>query len=143
MNKQFVMALIASGALVGLGGCSEGDTATINIEAPTTDNSVGGDNCSGDSSCSTDSGTGTPVEPPVADACPTGTTQVSTGVCSLSGRIVSDMTLVAGNEYQLDGRVIVGNGNCELADANTCTNGDAVLDVTLTIEAGVEVKGLP
>jgi hypothetical protein len=46
MNKQFVMALIASGALVGLGGCSEGDEATITIEAP--DNSIGGDNCTGE-----------------------------------------------------------------------------------------------
>ena len=134
MNKQFVIALIASGALIGLGGCSEGDSATINIDAPTIDNSGSG---------SGNSGTDTPTEPPASDACPSGTTEVSTGVCSLSGRIVSDMTLVAGNEYQLDGRVIVGNGNCELSDSNTCTNGDAVLNVTLTIEAGVEVKGLP
>ena len=134
MNKQFVIALIASGALIGLGGCSEGDSATINIDAPTIDNSGSG---------SGNSGTDTSTEPPASDACPSGTTEVSTGVCSLSGRIVSDMTLVAGNEYQLDGRVIVGNGNCELSNANTCTNGDAVLNVTLTIEAGVEVKGLP
>jgi len=132
MNKQLVLALITSGALVGLGGCSEGDSATINIEAPTIDNSGSGNN-----------GTATPEEPPVAGACPDGTTEVSSGVCSLSGRIVSDMTLTADFEYQLDGRVIVGNGNCELADASTCSNGDAVLDVTLTIEAGVEVKGLP
>ncbi len=29
MNKQLVMTLLASGALVGLSGCSEGDEATI------------------------------------------------------------------------------------------------------------------
>lgn len=147
MNKQFVMALIASGALVGLAGCSEGDNATINIDAPTTDNSVGGDNCAGDNSCSTDNsgstdgGTDGGTDPAVS--CPTGTTETATNVCTLSGRIESDMTLVAGNEYQLDGRVIVGNGNCELSDATTCTNGDAVMNVTLTIEPGVEVRGLP
>ena len=39
MNKQLVMALIASGAMLGLAGCSEGDQATIVIDAPTTDNS--------------------------------------------------------------------------------------------------------
>jgi hypothetical protein len=36
MKKQLVMALIASGALVGLAGCSEGDRATITIDAPET-----------------------------------------------------------------------------------------------------------
>ena len=35
MNKQLVMTLLASGALVGLSGCSEGDEATIIIDAPT------------------------------------------------------------------------------------------------------------
>ena len=39
MNKQFALALIAFGVLLGLGGCSEGDEATITIDAPTTDNS--------------------------------------------------------------------------------------------------------
>ena len=32
MNKQLVMTLLASGALVGLSGCSEGDEATIVID---------------------------------------------------------------------------------------------------------------
>ena len=43
MNKQLVMALLASGALVGLSGCSGGggDT-TIIIEAPTNDGGSGG-----------------------------------------------------------------------------------------------------
>ena len=43
MNKQLVMALLASGALVGLSGCSGGggDT-TIIIEPPTNDGGSGG-----------------------------------------------------------------------------------------------------
>ena len=54
MNKQFWLALLACGALVGLGGCSEGDDTSIAIEAPdnsvvdnsdnSTSNSGGGDN---------------------------------------------------------------------------------------------------
>jgi len=147
MNKQFVLALIASGALVALSGCSEGDKATITIDAPTTDNSVGGNNCQGNNSCSTGGGTdgdtdGGGTEPPAAESCPEGTTETAANVCELSGRVDSDLTLVAGNTYMLNGRVIVGNGNCELADATTCTNGDAVQSVTLTIEPGVEVKGM-
>ena len=45
MKKQLVMALLAAGALAGMSGCSEGDSATINIDAPTTtnNNSGGGD----------------------------------------------------------------------------------------------------
>lgn len=146
MNKQFVLALIASGALVGLGGCSEGDEAIINIDAPTS-NSNDDNSCSGNNSCNDggnggNGGNGDGGGNPVV-ACPTGTTEVSTNVCRLSGSILEDMTLVAGNEYQLEGRVIVGNGNCEVSSSTACANGDAVLNVTLTIEAGVEVKGLP
>ena len=37
MNKQLVSALLASSALASLGGCSEGDQATIIIEAPAAD----------------------------------------------------------------------------------------------------------
>ena len=143
MKKQFAMALIASGALVGLAGCSEGDTATITIDAPTsvdnsvTDNSVTNDGSAGSGDDSEDGNT------PDTASCPEGTTQVEAGVCRLSGTILSDMTLAAGNTYQLDGRVNVGNGNCLLTDATTCQGGDALVGVTLTIEPGVQVRGLP
>ena len=53
------------------------------------------------------------------------------------------MTLSAGVDYLMTGRVTVGNGNGQLE-----TNGDGTLDdgsavqaATLTIEAGVEVFG--
>ena len=35
MNKQLVSALLASSALASLGGCSEGDQATIDNDALT------------------------------------------------------------------------------------------------------------
>ncbi len=146
MKKQLVMALIASGALVGLAGCSEGDRATINIEAPTTDTG-GGNVCTGEGSCSgADSGDGGDPGPgpgPEPSACPDGTTQVSSGVCRLAGTLLNDLTLVAGNVYELDGRVNIGNGNCLLTDATTCQGGDALVSATLTIEPGVSVRGLP
>lgn len=141
MNKQLAMALIASGALVGLGGCSEGDNATISVTAPTTDNSVGGDQINGD--VGTGGGDEGGGEPPVAADCPEGTTEVSAGVCRLSGTILSDLTLAAGSTYQLDGRVNIGNGNCLLTNATTCQGGDPLVRATLTIEPGVQIRGLP
>ncbi len=143
MNKQFLLALLASGALVGLGGCSEGDEATITIDAPTTDNSVVDNSDNSVNNSGGSDGDGSDGEETPAGGCPEGTTETGTNVCELSGTIASDTTLTAGNTYMLNGRVIVGNGNCELADVSTCTNGDAVQNVTLTIEAGVEVKGMP
>jgi len=142
MNKQFLWALIASGALVGLTGCSEGDEATITIDAPTS-TSNDDNSCGGDGSCNTNDGGTDGGDPPPASGCPDGTTEVSSGTCRLSGTILQDVTLVAGNTYQLDGRVNIGNGNCQLTDVSTCSNGDALVSATLTIEPGVQVRGLP
>ena len=147
MKKRFVLALLATGVLAGLGGCSEGDDATITVDAPTS-NDNSDNSCSGDNSCSEggDGGDGGGTDPnpgPDPSACPDGTTEQSSGVCRLSGVYLNDLTLAAGNVYELDGRVNVGNGNCELSDATTCSSGDALVNATLTIEAGVQVRGLP
>ena len=145
MNKQLVMALLASGALVGLAGCSDGDEATIVIDAPTTDNSQANSN---------NTTTTTPAPAPAPDdssdddadvdsvPCPDGTTETAADVCELSGSINSDLTLVAGNTYTLSGRVQVGNGSADMATANTLANGDSLTTPTLTIEPGVQVLGL-
>ena len=141
MNKQLVMALIASGAMLGLAGCSEGDQATIVIDAPTTDNSQTNSN---------NTTTTTPAPAPddndddVVDSvpCPDGTTETATDTCELSGSINTDLTLVAGNTYTLNGRVQVGNGSADLASSTELANGDALATPTLTIEPGVHVKGL-
>ncbi|MEM6485797.1 MAG: hypothetical protein AAF662_12545, partial [Pseudomonadota bacterium] len=140
MKKRLVLACLAGGALTGLAGCSEGDRATITIDAPTTTttttNTGGGDGGSGG-----DGGGSTP--PPPSSACPTGTAEVVAGTCRLSGTYTSDLLLAAGNVYELDGRVNIGNGNCLLSSATTCDNGDALVNATLTIEPGVNIRGLP
>ena len=145
MNKQLVMALLASGALVGLSGCSDGDEATIVIEAPTTST----DNSQTNSGNTTNNPSPAPApepepEPEPEAECPTGTIATDTvGECRLAGSITSDLTLTNDNVYFLDGRVTVGNGNCKLTSVSTCENGDTVLSATLTIEPGTEIKGLP
>ena len=134
VKKAFFAALV----LALLGACSGDDSTTINIEAPS--NNGGGSSGGGDSSGG-DSGGDTGGETPAT--CPEGTTEVSEGLCELPTTISGDMTLSAGVDYLMTGRVTVGNGNGQLE-----TNGDGTLDdgsavqaATLTIEAGVEVFG--
>ncbi len=129
MNKQFLWALIATGALVGLGGCSEGDESVINIDASTNVDGGGG----------TDPGPGPGPEP---EECPDGTTEITEGQCALPATISDDLTLVAGPVYIMDGTVTVGNGNGELGEDGNLLDGSPLQNVTLTIEAGVEVQGV-
>ncbi|MEM6708396.1 MAG: hypothetical protein AAF648_06390 [Pseudomonadota bacterium] len=134
MTRNVLFALIGVGALIGSSGCSEGDDASITINAPTTTTTTTGGGTGGTGGGGTGGG---------GTACPTGTTTVASGVCRLSGSILEDLTLVTGNVYELDGRVNVGNGNCLLTASDTCQNGDALVSVTLTVQPGVSVVGLP
>lgn len=64
--------------------------------------------------------------------CPQGTTELSAmlagqTVCEISGTLTSDLTLIAGNLYQLTGKVVVGGDNTNSAK--------------LTVPAGVTVFG--
>ena len=142
MNKQLVMALLASGALVGLSGCSDGDEATIVIDAPTTDNSQSNSNNTTNNPAPAPAPAPEPEPETDEVPCPEGTTETSSDVCELSGSYNTDLTLAAGNTYTLNGRVQFGNGSANMATANTLENGDTLTTPTLTIEAGVEVKGL-
>ncbi|MCH1610138.1 MAG: hypothetical protein L7S53_02405 [Luminiphilus sp.] len=123
--------------LAVLGACSGDDSTTINIEAPSNNGggNSGGDSSGGDSGG--DSGGETPAE------CPEGTTEVSEGLCELPATVDSDLTLTAGVSYLMTDRVTVGNGNGQLETNGdgTLDDGSAVQSVTLTIEAGVEVRG--
>lgn len=60
-------------------------------------------------------------------------------VCTISGTIDQDYTLVSGVEWRLSGEVLVGTGNRTVAD-----DGDVQLvrdqGVTLTVRAGLDVK---
>ncbi|MEM8942967.1 MAG: hypothetical protein AAGC91_12495, partial [Pseudomonadota bacterium] len=81
--------------------------------------------------------------PPMVMGCPAGLEEVSDGVCRLNGTYTSDLTLTAGNVYQLDGRVNIGNGNCLLTGPTTCQGGASLVNATLTIQPGVHIVGLP
>jgi len=74
-----------------------------------------------------------------APECPEGTleSEVLLGkkVCSLSGEVTSDLTLVAGNYYKLDGKVAIGK---DMGADGTKSDG---VSAKLTIEPGVTVFG--
>ncbi|MGI9299355.1 MAG: hypothetical protein ACR2PD_02890, partial [Luminiphilus sp.] len=130
MNKQLVMTLLASGALVGLSGCSEGDEATIIIDAPTN---------SGNTS---NSPAPAPAPEPEPDAeCPDGTTEDAGGMCVLPSAISSDLTLDASFDYLMEGRVTVGNGNGNILADGTLEGGATVQNARLTIPAGTKIYG--
>lgn len=140
MNKQLVMALLASGAMVGLSGCSEGDEATIIIDAPTTDNSQTN---SGNTTNNPQPAPEPEPEPePEPDAeCPTGTSENADGMCVLPSTVSTDLTLDASFDYLMEGRVTVGNGNGNILADGTLEGGDTVQNVTLTIPAGTKIYG--
>ena len=129
MKLIFVLSFLA----FLLRACSGDESTTINIEAPANDGggSSGGDSSGGDSGSD------------AAKACPEGTSEVSEGLCELPATISADMTLSSGLSYLMSDRVTVGNGNgqLEINSDGTLDDGSAVLAVTLTIEAGVEVLG--
>ena len=133
VTKMFFTLVI----LAVLGACSGDDSTTINIEAPS--NNEGGNTGDGDSDG--DSGGNTGGETPAE--CPEGTTEVSEGLCELPATVDSDLTLTAGVSYLMTDRVTVGNGNGQLETNGdgTLDDGSAVQSVTLTIEAGVDVRG--
>ena len=74
-----------------------------------------------------------------APECPEGTleSEVLLGkkVCSLTGEVTSDLTLVAGNYYKLDGKVAIGK---DIGADGTKSGG---VSAELTIEPGVTVFG--
>ena len=74
-----------------------------------------------------------------APECPNGTleSEVLLGkkVCSLSGEVIEDITLVAGNYYKLDGKVAVGK---DMGADGTKTGG---ISAKLSIEPGVTIFG--
>jgi len=139
MMKKTVLAAAVLSALTGLYGCSEGDEATISIDAPTTNttnNTEGGGDTGGGG------GTGG-----VSQNCPdwSGAKQQNADggdVCALPATISEDRTLTSDIVWLMEDRVTVGNGNTEIDADGNLSNGNALQNVTLTIEPGTEVKGV-
>lgn len=140
MIRKTVLATAVVGALGGLFGCSEGDEAVINIDAPTnntTNNTTGGSD-GGD----TGGGTGGVSQncPDWAGAKPRDAD--GNDVCALPAQIGQSRTLDNDIVWLMEGRVTVGNGNTEIGPDGELTNGNALQDVTLTIQEGTEIKGV-
>ncbi|MGK0442952.1 MAG: hypothetical protein ACJA0N_002772 [Pseudohongiellaceae bacterium] len=124
-KRRLTTAIII--ALAGLYGCSEGDKSTVTIE--------------------TGAGTtGTPSSSEVSQNCPDWASARNidadgNDVCTLPSSFTVDRTLTNDIVWYMDGRVVVGNGNGLMSPIEGTLEGDAaVLNVTLSIDAGTEIK---
>ncbi len=118
-------ALVASTlTLYGCGG-SEGDNVEITIDASVT----------GDTSGSSG----------VSETCPSWTTpkaQVDgTDVCALPTSILEDRNLTNDIIWLMEGRVTVGNGNGDYDFTTDLVDGEALLNVDLSIQEGTQIQG--
>lgn len=128
-NKLVLVAAAVASAL-GLSACSDGDNSSLTIEGDTINEAPNnpGNPGNGVSTC-----------PSFATARPQ--TATGTNVCQLPSTISTSTVLTANTIWYLADRVTVGNGNGEMsATAGTLANGLAVQNVTLTIEAGTQIK---
>ncbi len=132
--KKLVLATAMIGSLGGMYGCSEGDDTSIAIDAPTTTTTggTGGTGGTGVSTC------------PSWVAAARAQTSDGTNVCQLPNEILVNRTLTNDIIWFIGSRVVVGNGNGQVdvtnAAQNTLQGGDPILNVTLTIEAGTQIK---
>ncbi len=126
-NTSLKYFLLAACAAFAIGACSD-----ANVTSPGGGNQVdsggGGDSGGGSGGGGGDTGT-----------CPTGTTETTSvgnnTTCSVSGQLLSNLTLTSGVIYQLEGVVEVG------ADIGGDGNKVGGQSVTLTIQPGVRVFG--
>lgn len=129
--KKLAIVSALIGPLGGLYGCSDGDSAKINIDAPTTitnpDGGGGG-------------GTGASTCPDWAAArTPKGD---GTSVCQLPAEILVDRTLTSDTVWYMESRVTVGNGNKEMSvDEGVLEGGEAVVSATVSIQPGTRLEG--
>ena len=127
-TKKLLLTSAIVAVLGGLYGCSEGDDSTVNIE----DNST---STSGGSSSSS-----------ISQNCPSWASAKEmdaegNDVCALPSTISESRTLTNDIVWYMEDRVTVGNGNGIMSPIEgVLESGADVLDVTLTIEAGTEVK---
>ena len=126
--KKLSLAAALVAALGGLYGCSEGDEATVTVNSETTTTSGG-----------TTSGGISQTCP--AFAIPKQVDVDGNEVCALPATILTDVTLTNDTVWLMQGRVTVGNGNQEMSvTEGILDSGDNVVNATLTIQAGTQVK---
>lgn len=135
-TEVFKKALLAAVASVALVACGDDSTELASPGTQGPNPGVGGGN-GGNGGSGGDGGGGTDGGGSAGN-CPTGTTAVTVGSedhCQLSGTITNDVTLTAGNIYQLSGLVRVG------VDVGADGNAGAGDPATLAIEPGVFIYG--
>lgn len=128
-NKLVLVAAAVASAL-GLSACSDGDRSSLTIEGDTINEAPNNP---------TNPGNGVSTCPSFATARPQ--TSDGTNVCQLPSTLSASTILTADTIWYLADRVTVGNGNGEMsATPGMLANGLAVQNVTLTIEAGTQIK---
>ena len=144
--RHFIRVVVAAVALGGIYGCSEGDEATINIDAPTTTTTNTTNNTADGSGGSGGSGDGGGSASTVSENCPdwAGAKRKDADgndVCALPAEINESRLLTSDIVWLMEGRVTVGNGNREMsATKGELADGSSVVNATLTIEAGTQIK---
>ncbi len=140
MARKLMLLAALLPSLAALYGCAEGDLATIVIDAPTENitNTGGGDDDGGDAG-------GQPGD--VSTNCPafSGAKPINADgddVCALPAVISESQTLTPDVIWLMEGTVTVGNGNNEIDENGELTNGNALLNVVLTIEPGARIQGV-
>lgn len=131
--KKLAIATAVTASITGLYGCSDGDKATINIDAPTTVTNPPPANGGGSTGGSSDCPEWAASKPRLADG---------TDVCQLPATILEDRTLTSDKRWFMESRVTVGNGNQEMSvDEGILANGNPVASATLSIQPGTQIVG--
>jgi hypothetical protein len=140
MFKKLMIATAATAAL-GLTACGGGDeNNSIVIEGDTV-------TTTNNNTTTTGGGAGSGGTPGSPSTCPTWASSrpiddAGKNVCQLPGTITVSRTLDSDIVWYMAERVTVGNGNQEMsATKGVLANGAPVLNVTLTIEPGTQIKG--
>jgi hypothetical protein len=127
-TKKLLLTTAIISTLGGLYGCSEGDDSTVTIDATTA------------------GGTGGTTSNSISQNCPEWASAKNmdaegNDVCSLPSTISESQTLSNDVVWYMEDRITVGNGNGQMsAVEGVLESGTDVQNVTLTIEAGAEIK---
>lgn len=131
--KKLAIATAVAASFTGLYGCSDGDKATINIDAPTNVTNPPTTDNGGNTGSASDCPEWAASKPRLADG---------TDVCQLPATILEDRTLTSDKRWFMESRVTVGNGNQEMSvDEGILANGNPVASATLSIQPGTEIVG--